>query len=627
MRTRTALLSFVFAVLPRLALAQAEPEKVELADDAPAEKPAETAPAATQTPEADPGLKTEAAAGGQTKAEGMVEMNAGAAEVDSAAGESGTSAATRRGPAVGTDEWKLDFHGYFRAPMRIGMGKRDVAAPELDVDGASSTTLHPPLIPDDQFLSFQSTPHNKRDWAELFFTIGNSFASGTVSIQGYNFAEAAWNDTDTQFGISQAFVNLTPDMGYENVRLSLKAGAFSDKYGQAGRYDAGEYDTYLFGRTHQAGETLHIDFDLDEANTLYLEHGIGTKRPDPSHFNNARFTLLHHAHVGLKQGRDLEFGAHYLVAWTQEEDRAFDATTFASTRTGLPDGKMWVAGVEGRAELGAFGYIYAGFSHIGAEYAVTVAPAIEVLHAFGGGQFSLGLTDNYLNAPGCAATAHPDAPAAPVPANGAPVPANWGIHSNGCSDGNGSVNAVSAQYEFSLTNFLQLSSGGQRFWGEGQDLKLALYGLLAAVNSESLDTTTDAGPGEPLPTEYSVTKLKFGADLQYAALPWLTGAVRMDRVQPNSNVSEQSFSVLSPRIVLRSKWVTREQISFQYSRYLYNQRTCDAGDTMHCVQPPPAAVPYEGFGVTPISQDPGNRAAPNVRPDVNVFKIEASMWW
>ncbi|HVJ16215.1 MAG TPA: hypothetical protein VM686_12320 [Polyangiaceae bacterium] len=646
MRQRTALLSAVLALLPRLALAQAAPEP-----DPPKEAaPEPQAPAAEPTagepdvaPEGTTDQKAEAAAAGSTKAKSVVQMDDGAvdatAEADAQAGVAGTGAATRRGPSIGSEEWKFDFHGYFRAPMRVGIGKRDVAAPELEVDGASSTTLHAPIIPDDQFLSFQSTPHNKKDWAELFFTLGNSWASGTVSIQGYNFAEAAWNDANTQFGISQAYVNLTPDLGYENVRLALKAGAFSDKYGQAGRYDAGEYDTYLFGRTHIAGETLHIDFDLDEANTLYIEHGVGTKRPDPSQFNNARFTVLNHLHAGLKQGRDLEIGAHYMVAWTQEDDRDFEptASSFASSRSGLPDGKLWVAGIEGRAELGALGYLYAGYSHIGAEYAVTVAPAIEVLHAFGGGQFQLGLTDNYLDSPGCAGTVHPDAPAPPVPANGAVVPDNWGIHPNGCSDGNGSVNAISAQYEFSLANFMQQSSGGQRFWGEGEDVKLALYGIYAAVNSDALDTTTDQGLTGTLPTEYSVTKVKFGADLQYAALPWLTGAIRLDRVQPNSNIPEQSFGVLSPRVVFKSKWVTREQISFQYSRYFYDQRTCGEMDTLpfRCVQAPPAPVPYEGFGSAFDAQDTGNRAvgpqstgrAGVFRPDVNVFKIEASMWW
>jgi hypothetical protein len=660
MRTRTVLLSALLALSPRLALAQAEPEKVELEEAEPPAKPAPEGPTAAPpagepnvAPQATPEQKAEAAAGGTTKAEGVVEMDKGAADgsADVESGAAGTSAASRHGPAVGSTEWKFDFHGYFRAPMRLGIGKREVPAGHA-VDGASSTTLHAPMIPDDQYLSFQSSPHNKKDWAELFFTIGNSWASGTVSIQGYNFAEAAWNDPETQFGISQGYVTITPDLGYENVRLALKAGAFSDKYGQAGRYDAGEYDTYLFGRTHVSGETLHIDFDLDESSTLYLEHGIGAKRPDPSHFNNARFTMLHHAHAGLKQGRDLEVGAHYLVAWTQEDDRDYSVgtatvPTYADARLGLPDGKMWVAGVEGRAELGAFGYIYAGFSHIEGEYAVSVAPALEVLHAQGGGQFQLGITDNYFDAPGCSGFAAANPLPIPTDINVVPNPTwnAWGPDIDGCSDGNGSINAVSAQYEFSLTNFLQQSEGGQRFWGEGSDLVAKLYGIYAVVSSESVDTTIqDITQVDTANPSYDVTKLKFGADVLYAALPWLSGAVRFDRVQPNSNIPEQSFSILSPRVVFRSNWVTREQISLQYSRYIYARRSCEPGDSapFRCVQPPPAATQYEGFGSNFDGQEPNNRATgpnntaggansigvPGIdRPDVNVIKIEASMWW
>jgi len=167
-----------------------------------------------------------------------------------------------------------------------------------------------------------------------------------------------------------------------------------------------------------------------------------------------------------------------------------------------------------------------------------------------------------------------------------------------------------------------LSSGGQKFWGEGQDLTLKLYGMYNKVKS---DVAANDG----------IHKLKFGADLAYAALPWLTAAVRFDRLQPNSRIPEQSFAIFSPRLVFKSKWVTREAITLQYSRYMYNQRTCKQGnpaDGMYemgqefCVQPPSSPVPPTGFGATYLTQT-GMRGAPTTRPDENVFKIEATMWW
>jgi hypothetical protein len=477
--------------------------------------------------------------------------------------------------------------------------------------------LHSPIIPDNQYLSWQSTAHNKTDWAELYVSIGNSLAKGTVSLQGYNFDQGSYSDPVTQLGISDGYVDLTPDLGYENVRLSLHAGAFSNKYGMARKYDAGEYDTYPFGRVHNAGEALHIDFDIDEGNSLWFEHGIGIKKPDPNQYNNARFTLLNHAHVGFNHGQSVQISAHYLDSWTQEEERNMDTSTTGGTSvTNVPDGKMWVAGLDARFDLSAFGYLYAGYSHIGLKDALTVGRAIEVLHSSGGGEFGFGVVDNYLGL-SC------------VKSGGDQTP--FFRTGEACSQGNGSVDTLLAQYEFSLTNFLQQSSGGQKFWGDGQDLVLKLYGMYNKVKS---DVAANDG----------IHKLKFGADLAYAALPWLTAAVRFDRLQPNSRVPEQSFAILSPRLVFKSKFVTREAITLQYSRYLYNQRTCPTSTTggvetgspadnsytagqERCVQPPSSPVPPDGFGATYQALTTPVRAAPTTRPDENVFKIEATMWW
>jgi len=538
------------------------------------------------------------------------------------------------GPAVvaADNSWKFEYHGYIRAPMRVGMGKRDNPGP-----GQSSTTFHSPVIPDDQYLSWQSSPHNKTDWAELFLSYGNAFAKGTVSIQGYNFADAGFSNPVTQLGISDGYVDLTPDMGYENMRLALRVGAFSNKYGSAGKYDAGEYDTYMFGRIHNAGEALHVDFDLDENNSFWAEQGVGFRKPDPNQYNNSRFTMLHHEHIGFKHTEAMQFTAHYLSSWTQEEERSADpgvsvdangasttpytiARPAATSITHIPDGKMWVAGVDARFDLAAFGYFYAAYSHVGLDHAVTVARAIEVIHSSGGGEFGLGVVDNYLG-PSCVDTQ-------PGGTHGrAYYPQPPGDFDSGrpCSYGNGKVDTLLAQYEFSLTNFLQQSSGGQKFWGDGQDLYLKLYGMYNKVKS-------DYAPND------GIHKLKFGADLSYSILPWLSAGLRFDRLQPNSKVPEQSFQILSPRLVFKSNWNTHEAITLQYSRYMYNQREC-AGTGItpadgvvlnpgedKCVQPPSSPVPPDGFGAAYPAQTL-QRGAPTTRPDVNVFKIEATMWW
>jgi hypothetical protein len=352
------------------------------------------------------------------------------------------------------------------------------------------------------------------------------------------------------------------------------------------------------------------------------------------------------------------------MSWSQEEYRPTSspgqqsADTEAqsgidgATRNGLPNGQLWVAGLEGRAELGAFGYIYGAYSHVRANHALTVSRAIEVLHASGGGEFDLGIPANYLDSPLC----HRVPAADPVPLPAA-RPEHWSpIDMDACSDGNGYVNALHAHYEFSLTNFQSQINGGPRFWGQGFDAILKLYGLVAFAHSDARDTTqlpsrpvalgVNSTTIPPIPNQYSVTKSKYGADLTINALPWLSPALHFDRVMPSNHFSEQSFAVLSPRLTFKTAWVTHEKITLGYSRYFYNQRICeprvwdlinntgtevdDSNDPLagqRCVQSPPSAVPYDGFGTTTGKQEQATRGTGVQRPDENVFKIEATMWW
>jgi hypothetical protein len=573
-------------------------------------------------------------------------------------------AADKQPDASGAGEWKFDYHGYLRAPMRVGFGKR---LPEdtngylvVDENGEPETlTLHEATVPDDQSLSFQSTSHNLRSWAEGAFSFGNRIATGTLVLGSYNFTEGGFNDVDANWGITQAFVLLTPDLGYENLRLWAKAGAIVDRYGMSGRYDSGEYDTYMFGRTHVIGETAHVEYDLTPAWSLVFEQGFGTHKPDPNWYNGARYTLLHHEHLSLRKSRQLEVGLHYLMSWSQEEYRpqvsAGDSQSGGkgvdgAPRNGLPAGHLWVGGADVRAELGPFGYVYGAFSHVGADYALSVSRAIEVMHASGGGEFSLGVVGNYLDSPNCI-NAPPVEPAPTLPAN---TPENWTVlDPDGCSDGNGSLNALHAHYEFSLTNFRQQIGGGQRFWGDGFDAILKLYGMLVFVDSAARDTTQGPTTGgnaalkaaTDLPERYRIRKAKYGADLTVQALPWLSPGVRFDQVVPNSSIAEQNFAILSPRLQFKSQWVTHERLTLAYSRYFYQQRVCQprvqytgkTGGTIpdpddpigayRCAQPPSSPVPYDGFGSTSAKQDPSQRATGVTRPDENVVKIEATMWW
>jgi hypothetical protein len=401
-----------------------------------------------------------------------------------------------------------------------------------------------------------------------------------VGLLGFNFTDAAWQQANAQFGIGQGWLTLTPKLGYQNVRLEAKVGSFWAKYGMAGKYDAGKFDTFLFGRTHTMGETVRMEIDVGKV-TLWGEQGFGAKQPDPNKYNNAKFTLLAHGHAGVRWNKTLELGVHVLHSWANEEDRE------NSTLLDLPDGKLTVSGADLRVTNTPAGELYFGFSHIGAANATTVSGAIEVLHAGGGGEFDLGVKGNYLDGP------------------------------TASSKGNGSVNSILMQYDFSLANLLaNLKRPKASYWGDGPDLAASFFFMYNAVSSDDVDMD-------------GVKKIKYGVDLLGTPLKWLGLGTRIDRVQPNSRISEQSFGIISPRIVFRTAFLTHEEVTFQYSRYLYNQRECGAApaDQALCVQPPSAPSLPTGFGSGQPANPTDVRGAATTRPDLNVLKLQATMWW
>ena len=116
---------------------------------------------------------------------------------------------------------------------------------------------------------------------------------------------------------------------------------------------------------------------------------------------------------------------------------------------------------------------------------------------------------------------------------------------------------------------------------------------------------------------------------------------------PNNHISEQTFSILSPRLMFKTAWVTHERITLGYSRYFYDQRVCEprVWDTIeqrrhrrrHQRRPARRVPLRSGAAVAgsrttasaraPAKQDATTRATGVQRPDENVFKIEATMWW
>jgi hypothetical protein len=407
-------------------------------------------------------------------------------------------------PADGEDDeeddgYRFAFHGFLRVPMRVGVGG----------DGE----LHaPPRIPDGAYTDWRYTNVSGGPWTELWLQYGNGTVSANVVLAAYDISDASYRDLLSQLGISQSFISFDlPELFGDDGGLVWNVGAFSNRYGTAAQYDAGKYDTYLFGATHVAGETVSAHYELTPELTLAVDHGIGAKLqvapqvpgleapylPYPGDVQQGS-TLLHHAHAGVGMG-GLTGAAHYLTAWTVDQE----------------PGRITNVGVDLKLLESKLGDGYLGWSHLIADHAVSVAGAFEVLHSFEGWN----LRDNYF----------------------------------ADTDGTGTIDTLMFQYSFSLARYLWAP---QEFWGQGPDLVFSGFGMYNRIASDAAGFT---GPTE---------KLKVGGQVTYSPRGWVGLDLRYDLVQPDMSNADKSFQVISPSVVLRSEFASHEEVVIGYSRYV-----------------------------------------------------------
>lgn len=416
-----------------------------------------------------------------------------------------------------TDGFKLTFHGFLRVPMRVGFGDGELHAPPQVPDGAYT---------DWQYINQQSGP-----WTELRFSYGNGRVAANVHIAAFDVSDASFTNPQAQLGINESFVTLRfPDLFGAGSGLVWNVGAFSNRYGAAGRYSAGKYETYLFGATHVAGETVSVFYDVSDGVTLLAEHGIGAKlQPTPTvpglpasdlfpypGEDGQGSTLVHHAHVGASFDRMLTVAAHYLTAWT---DDAGDAGEF--------DGRLTSVGVEAEIVDSRWGDGYVGVARLTASTPQRVAGALEVLHTVAGWS----VCDVYF--PGAACDGH--------------------------------VDTLLFQHTFSLSKYLWHP---RPFWGQAADLQVSVFGMYNKIST-------------------GTSKLKLGGEVYYTPRHWLGAGVRYDVVQPDLDDSTKSFQVFNPRVVLRSRYAGHEEIILQYSHYLH-------GDDVQTAYPHLGLPPDDG---------------------------------
>jgi hypothetical protein len=491
--------------------------------------------------------------------------------------------------------------------------------------GQSATTFHTPYIPDDQYLAWTFDRQWEQAWAEIFLSYGNDHVVGTVGIQGYDFTDVSGIGNaanPAQFGIGQGWLTVTPDLPVDGLRMKWKVGAFWDRYGMAGKYDGGPYDTYMFGRTHQVGESIALEYDVGDF-TLKAAHGFGAhlemtpagipisgNQNSLTYYNsNAMntyppgaspgFTLLDHFHVGVSYKKLLDINAHYMVAWSLDDREQGTLTTGTSTgsvdQSAQRNGSLSVYGAEARLLGGVFGELYAGYSHINAINVTTVGPAFEVLHSSGGGGHNggNGIYENFFN---------------------------------GVGNGDGKIDTVQVAYDFSFGYlWRKLAHPNAAFWGDGTDVKLSLFAMYSAVSGTD-NTSFNLLSGS---LTDGTKKLKYGANLVANLLPWFGIGVRGDYIQPDSGDVHESFGVLSPKLIFRTKFITHEEITMQYSHY-WNGSDVLAQQWLAVVGPKNIVTPAANAAA--MQRDMAftaynNYAGTPYPTDKDVFGIKATMWW
>lgn len=414
------------------------------------------------------------------------------------------------------EDWRFDFHGFLRAPMRFGINKREDPQP-----GQSEIVYHsPPVVPGD-LETFQHTNVVPQPYGQLNFSYGNNTVTGTAIILGRQTNVASgWFDPPSQANINDLFLTFHPDVG-ERLRVRAYVGAFTNRYGVMGEYDEGQYATPVIARINGVGENISAAASFGDF-ALQIEQGIqgqNNKAPNnitPEGWNdfaddNVGSGFANHVHLGASYRGMVSLGLHYITAFSQD-DRA--------TGTLLPDGRIDVLGADLRLSLGRFGHFFLGGSHTNADRSRTVGRIVEVLNTRGGP----GLMEHYLG------------------------PA---------SEGTGKLLTVGAQYDLSLGKLL---SYPMPFYGDGPDVVVSLFGMQVQVESEDSDFD-------------GVTKRKFGGEVGYGQWSWLAFSLRYDQVDPNVDEQRQSFAIVSPRVILRTDWNSSDQVVIQYSRFMYGSLT------------------------------------------------------
>ncbi|HVZ74997.1 MAG TPA: hypothetical protein VHJ20_21595 [Polyangia bacterium] len=426
------------------------------------------------------------------------------------------------------DDWQFNFWGYMSAALRVGRGERSDAYP-----GQSSTTLHtyPRVV--DAYGQFEGTNVPQGSWVDLTFEYGNSRVTSHVKISTWKPAAGSdWTPLGSQNFFQEAY--LTFRIPVDKVNLKWNVGAFQNTYGGLGQYDVGRYNAPIIGNPFGVGETMTAQYDLNARYTLFVEDGfMGRLGKTPvgapaivsidGAFNpSLPSSWVHHAHAGLARHGTvpLVLGLHYLRNWAQDErDQVDDPRTAFVDESNRPDPSLTVVGADFRMIDNYLGNFAVAASYADAHDA-TLLTGLNFFGAYNGEQ----MTKRYFGPQG---------------------------------GGTGQMLVVGGEYNVA--------------WG-----RLLRYPVELSPNGPEVFTSVfvDFGRVRSLdPDNDGRVLYKFGGEVTWRWLRWLAFSARADRVAPNSKDKQESFTVISPKILIKSDWLSHETVTLAYTRWFYGEHT------------------------------------------------------
>jgi hypothetical protein len=491
--------------------------------------------------------------------------------------------------ATPQSSWQTEVHGYFRAPMALGLSSR----PNPDQLGGPDPMGGPDRPPgpnrtqvsygpnrtvDANYYSFAYTRLQEQDWAEVFIHVKKKHVDAAVGWMGYWFQAVGFRNPDAAWAPGLAYVTLDTDFtGPVGLKPNIAAtvGAFWPGYGYFEKYD-----TFTLGRFRQIGEQLKLTVPVNPDLTLAFVHGFGTNRDGSFNFGAPPFygattaiDLLTYLNAEVSYKNNARVAVHFNTEWTADPNLATGATVGPKSYTAVQQAHLTVLGAEANLRAPYAGRLWISPSYINVRNGWALGSAgTEVMHSLGGS----GIATNYMGF-----------------ANNPPD-----------STGSGSMFNFGFLYENTLSGALARAVP--------HEVTVSLFGLLADASLD-LPPSTDPAAATTTKPPKSIKQFKYGGDATVQLQDWLSFMIRYDLVNYDLDHPAYIFSSITSRLAFSSHFMSGERIYLQYSHYRYGDKMVLAGTW-------PWASPLVA-GSTVLQEGP----YAGTKPDANVIKVQADI--